>query len=46
MAGDGHRAGTASGHAFDLATAVSGGPQRGEAEVDGGTGVAGGPKGG
>jgi Thioesterase-like superfamily len=46
MAGDGHRAGTASGHAFDLATAVSGGPERWAAEVDGGWTVAGRPNGG
>ena len=46
MAGDGHRAGTASGHAFDLATAVRGGPERWAAEVDAGWTVAGRPNGG
>ena len=46
MAGDGHRAGTASGYAFDLATAVRGGPERWAAEVDGGWTVAGRPNGG
>ena len=46
MAGDGHRAGTARGYAFDLATAVRGGPERWAAEVDGGWTVAGRPNGG
>ena len=46
MAGDGHRAGTASRYAFDLATAVRGGPERWAAEVDGGWTVAGRPNGG
>ena len=46
MAGDGHRAGTASGHAFDLATAVRGGPERWAAEVDAGWTVVGRPNGG
>jgi hypothetical protein len=34
MAGDGQRVGTASANAFDLATAVRGGPERWTAEVD------------
>ncbi len=46
MAGDGRRAGTASGHAFDLATGVRGGPERWVAEVDPGWTVAGRPNGG
>jgi hypothetical protein len=46
MAGDGRRAGTARGYAFDLATAVSGGPERWAAEVDCGWTVAGRPNGG
>ena len=46
MAGDGHRAGTASGSAFDLATAVRGGPERWAAEVDAGWTIAGRPNGG
>ena len=46
MAGDGHRAGTASGSAFDLATAVRGGPERWSVEVDPGWTVAGRPNGG
>lgn len=46
MAADGHSAGTASGHAFDLATAVRGGPERWSAEVDPGWTVAGKPNGG
>ena len=46
MTGDGRRPGTASGYAFDLATAVSGGPERWAAEVDGGWTVAGRPNGG
>src|ERR671914_2393635 len=41
-----HPAGTASGHAFDLATAVRGGPERWSAEVDPGWVVAGRPNGG
>ena len=45
MAGDGHRAGTASGSAFDLATAVRGGPERWAAEVDAGWTIAGRPNG-
>jgi acyl-CoA thioesterase len=39
-------AGTASGHAFDLATAVRGGPERWVAEVDYGWTIAGHPNGG
>ncbi len=46
MAADGHPAGTASGHTFDLATAVRGGPERWTAEVDPGWTVAGRPNGG
>jgi Thioesterase-like superfamily len=46
MAGHGHRAETASGHSFDLATAVRGGPERWTAEVDPGWTVAGRPNGG
>ena len=46
MAADGHPAGTASGHAFDLATAVWGGPEHWTAEVDPGWTVAGRPNGG
>jgi hypothetical protein len=46
MAGDGQRAGTASGHAFDLATAVRGGPERWTGEVDPGWTVADRPNGG
>ena len=46
MAGDGRRAGTASGSAFDLATGVRGGPERWVAEVDPGWTVAGRPNGG
>ena len=46
MAADGHPAGTASGHVFDLATAVDGGPERWSAEVDPGWTVAGRPNGG
>jgi acyl-CoA thioesterase len=46
MAGDGHRAGTAEGNAFDLATAVKGGPERWSGEVDPGWTVAGRPNGG
>ena len=46
MAGDGRRAGTASGSAFDLATGVRGGPERWAAEVDPGWTVAGRPNGG
>jgi acyl-CoA thioesterase len=46
MAADGHPAGTASGHAFDLATAVRGGPERWTAEVNPGWTVAGRPNGG
>ena len=43
MAGDGRRAGTASGSAFDQATGVQGGPERWAAEVDPGWTVAGRP---
>jgi acyl-CoA thioesterase len=43
---DGHRAGTAPGHAFDLATAVHGGPDRWTAEVDPGWTIGGRPNGG
>src|SRR5215211_1086155 len=43
MAEGGHPAGTASGSAFDLATAVRGGPERWTAEVDPGWTVAGRP---
>jgi acyl-CoA thioesterase len=39
-------AGTASGHAFDLATSVRGGPERWVAEVDDGWTIAGHPNGG
>jgi acyl-CoA thioesterase len=46
MAGDGQRVGTASANAFDLATAVRGGPERWAAEVDGGWTIAGRPNGG
>ncbi|HSO54571.1 MAG TPA: thioesterase family protein [Actinomycetes bacterium] len=46
MTADGHPAGTASEHAFDLATAVRGGPERWSAEVDPGWTVAGRPNGG
>jgi len=46
MAVEGHPAGAASGHAFDLATAVRGGPERWAAEVDPGWTVAGRPNGG
>jgi acyl-CoA thioesterase len=46
MAGDGRQAGTARGYGFDLATAVRGGPERWEAEVDPGWTVAGRPNGG
>jgi acyl-CoA thioesterase len=46
MAADGHPAGTASEHAFDLATAVRGGPERWSAEVDPDWTVAGRPNGG
>jgi acyl-CoA thioesterase len=46
MAGDGQRAGTARGSAFDLATAVRGGPERFGVEVDPGWSVAGRPNGG
>jgi acyl-CoA thioesterase len=46
MAAGEHPAGTASGHAFDLATAVRGGPERWSAEVDPGWAVAGRPNGG
>src|SRR5688500_12896914 len=46
MAGDGRRPGTASGHAFELATGVRGGRERGAAEVDTGWTVAGRPNGG
>jgi acyl-CoA thioesterase len=46
MAEGGHPAGTASGSAFDQATAVRGGPERWTAEVDPGWTVAGRPNGG
>jgi hypothetical protein len=46
MAVEGHPAGAVSGHAFDLATAVRGGPERWAAEVDPGWTVAGRPNGG
>jgi acyl-CoA thioesterase len=46
VADDGRRAGTASGYAFDLATAVRGGPERWTAEVDPGWTVADRPNGG
>src|SRR5918993_1015882 len=46
MAAGEHPAGTASGHAFDLATAVAGGPEHWTAEVDPGWTVAGRPNGG
>ena len=46
MMGDGRRVGTASGYAFDLATAVRGGPERWTAEVDPGWTIAGRPNGG
>ena len=46
MAGDGRRAGTASGYAFDLATAVRGEGERWSAEVGDGWTVAGRPNGG
>ena len=46
MAAGGHPAGTAGGHAFDLATAVRGGPEHWSAEVDPGWTVAGRPNGG
>src|ERR671913_534198 len=46
MAAGEHPAGAASGHAFDLATAVRGGPERWSAEVDPGWAVAGRPNGG
>src|SRR5215213_4303938 len=46
MAAGGHPAGTASGHTFDLATQVRGGPERFTAEVDPGWTVAGRPNGG
>ncbi len=46
MTADGNPAGTAGEHAFDLATAVRGGPERWSAEVDPGWTVAGRPNGG
>jgi hypothetical protein len=46
MAGEERAARTASGHGFDLATAVRGGPERWTAEVDPGWTVAGRPNGG
>jgi acyl-CoA thioesterase len=46
MVGDGQRAGTASGYAFDLATAVRGEGERWTAEVGDGWTVAGRPNGG
>ena len=46
MAAESHPAGTAEGNAFDLATAVRGGPERFTAEVDPGWTVAGRPNGG
>jgi acyl-CoA thioesterase len=46
VAADEHPAGAARGHAFDLATAVRGGPERWSAEVDPGWAVAGRPNGG
>jgi acyl-CoA thioesterase len=46
VAEDGRRVGTARGYAFDLATAVAGGPERWMAEVDPGWTVADRPNGG
>jgi hypothetical protein len=46
MAAESHPAGTADQNAFDLATAVRGGPERFAAEVDPGWAVAGRPNGG
>jgi acyl-CoA thioesterase len=46
MAAESHPAGTAEGNAFDLATAVRGGPERFTTEVDPGWTVAGRPNGG